>query len=119
MRARVRVDSGSCVPGGAEAGQRMPSLLAARGLGGEESPLQSRDQVLHRSTFPLGGANHSADPPGLGLLTAPLVALERGAVGGQVGVELFTLGQQHLPEMFGLKAIRGLGRLVACVHIAR
>jgi hypothetical protein len=53
------------------------------------------------------------------LLTATLVAFERRAVGGQVGVELLTLGQQHLPEMFGLKAIRGLRRLVARIHIAR
>lgn len=103
----------------AQAGQRMPSLLAASDLRDEEPPFQPGDQILYRSTLPFGSADHSVDPAGLRLLTAPLVTLERRAVGGQVGVELLTLGQQHLPEMFGLKAIRGLGGLVAGVHVAR
>lgn len=103
----------------AQAGQRMPSVVAASGLRDEEPSFQSGDQILDRSALAFGGADHSPDPAGLRLLTAPLVALEGRAVGGQVGVELLTLGQQHLPEMFGLKAIRGLGRLVAGVHVAR
>jgi hypothetical protein len=99
--------------------QRVPALLAARVVGNEESPLQSRDHVLHRTTLTFGGADHPANPPGLCLLTAALIALESRAVGCEVGVELLTLGQQHRPEMFGLKAIRGFGRLASRVHFAR
>lgn len=104
--------------GGGQAG-KAPGLFAACGLRDQEPAFQPGDQILHRATLAFGGADHAANAPGLSLLTAPLVALERRAVGGQVGVELLALGQQHLPEMFGLKAIRGFGRLVACVHIAR
>jgi hypothetical protein len=88
-------------------------------LGGEEPPLQSGDQILHRPALAFGRADHSANPSGLGLLTAPLISLEGAAIGSQISVELITLGQQHRPEMFGLKAIRGFGRLIARFHIAR
>jgi hypothetical protein len=107
------------VANGSHAGQWVPSLLAARLLGGEEPSLESRDQVVHRTALALGGADHPPNASGLGLLTAALISLEGAAVRRQVGVELFTLGQQHLPEMFGLKAIRRFGRLLARVHIAR
>lgn len=119
MRARVGVHPGGAVAGGAQPGKRVPARLAARGLSGEESPLEARDQILHSAALAFGGADHPANPTGLGLLTTALIALEGAAVGGQVGVELLTLSSQHLPEMLGLKTIRGLGGLVARIHTAR
>jgi hypothetical protein len=100
-------------------GPQVPALLASRVLAGEEPSLQSGNQVLHRTALAFGGADHSANPSGLGLLTASLISLKGTAIGSQVGVELLTLGQQHRPEVFGLKAIRGFGRLIARVHNAR
>lgn len=100
-------------------GQRVSCLLVSGALGKQEPALQARDQVVHRATLPFGGADHSPNASGLGLLTAALISFEGAAIGSQVGIELFTLGQQHLPEMFSLKAIRGFGRLLARVHIAR
>lgn len=119
MRGRIGVHAGCAVSAGPQARHWVPDLLASRVLGSEEPPLQSRDQILHRTALALRGADHPANPPGLGLLTAPLIALKGAAVSGQVSVELLTLGQQHRPEVFGLKAIRRLGRLVARVHVAR
>ncbi|EHB58126.1 hypothetical protein MycrhDRAFT_0562 [Mycolicibacterium rhodesiae JS60] len=119
MRARVGVHSGRAMACGPRAGQRVPGLLVSGAFGGQESALQSGDQILHRTALAFRGADHSPNPAGLGLLTAALISLEGTAVGCQVSVELFTLGQQHRPEMFGLKAIRGFGCLLARVHIAR
>ncbi len=111
--------SGHAMARGPRAGQRVTRLLVSGALGGQEPALQSGDQILHRTALALGGADHSPNPAGLSLLTAALISLEGAAIGSQVSVELFTLGQQHLPEMFGLKAIRGFGREIARVHIAR
>lgn len=119
MRARVGVYPGCAVPRGPQAGHRVPALLASRVLAGEEPSLQAGDQILHRAALAFGGADHSANPPGLSLLTAPLISLKSAAIGSQVNVELLTLGDQHRPEVFGLKAIRGFGRLIARVHKAR
>ena len=110
--------AGCVVSRRAQPGHRVPALLAA-GMLREEPSLESGDQILHRTAFAFGGADHSANPSGLGLLTAPLISLKGAAVGSQIGVELLTLGQQHRPEVFGLKAIRGFGQLVARVHNAR
>ena len=118
MRGRVGVHSSGAVAHRAHAGKRVPDLLAARALG-KEPPLQSHDQILNRATLAFRRADHSANPAGLSLLTTALISLKGRTVGSQIGVELLTLGQQHLPEMFGLKAIRGFGRLIADVHVAR
>ena len=117
MRGRIGVHAGRGVSH--EPGQRVPALFASRVRAGEEPPLQSRDQILHRAALSFGGADHSANPSGLRLLTTPLISLKGAAIGSQIGVQLLTLGQQHRPEMFGLKAIRGFGRLISRVHIAR
>ena len=119
MRGRVRVHPGSAVSRGPEALERVTTLIASRVLAGEEAALQPRDQILDRATFPFRGADHSANASGLCLLTAALISLKGRAVSSQISVELITLGQQHRPEMFSLKAIRGLGHLIARVHIAR
>jgi hypothetical protein len=88
-------------------------------LGGQEPSVQSGDQIMDRATLPLGGPDHPANPPRLSLLTASLVSLQGRAVVSQIGIELLTLCQQHFPEMLSLKAIRGFGRLVSQIHIAR
>lgn len=119
MRARVGVHAGCCVSRGPQAGHRLPALLASRLLGGEEPSLQSADQILHRTALAFGRADHSANPSGLSLLTAPLISLKGATIGSQVSVELLTLCQQHRPEVFGLTAIRGFGRLIARIHNAR
>ncbi|TDO14028.1 hypothetical protein EV580_2147 [Mycobacterium sp. BK086] len=72
MRARVGVYPGRAVPDR----QRVPGLLGARLLGGEEPALQPGDQVMHRAALPFGGADHSPNAAGLRLLTAALISLE-------------------------------------------
>ncbi len=119
MRGRIRVHAGCGVSRRPQPGHRVPALLAARVLAGEEASLQPGDQVVHRTALAFGGANHSANPSGLSLLTTPLISIKGAAISSQVSVELLTLGQQHRPEVFGLKAIRGLGQLIARVHNAR
>ena len=42
----------------------------------QEPPLQPGDQILDRSALPFGGADHPANPPGLGLFTAALIPPE-------------------------------------------
>lgn len=108
------MNPGGAVPGRPEPGPRGPGLLSSK-----EPSLDPGDQVLRRAALSFGGADHPADAASLGVFAAALVSIEGATVGGEVGVELLALGQQHLPEMFGLKAIRGLGRLVADVHHAR
>lgn len=119
MRCRVRVHPGGGMPVGTASGQRVTSLLGTGVFGRQEPSLQTDDQILHRTALTLGGADHSANPPGLGLLTALLISLEGRAIGGQVSVELLTLRLQHFPEMLSLKAIGGLRDLVSQIRVAR